>query len=398
MAPPNGAPQQVDPVQANLAARQLILSRAQPMRQILASQTLTAAQILAGQNVMNFTPRNVGLLKGFIVEVTGSLTNDAAATAAATRTGRGVYNAVTNFIYTDLQTNQRINTSGWHIGLLNTAKLGYGYGGAYAPNLPASFGNNWNVNTLAASIADGGTEAYRVCYYLPLAYSSDDLTGAIYTGVTGATQNLQITLNPSPGFTTGDSLLKMAGGANTVVSYTPASNVTVTVYQEWWDQLPATPQGVILPLLDIGTSYMINTTNVSGIVANQDFPVQYANFRKFLSTFALFNNFNGSNGEAAFGVGADVNQWKISTANYTNLEQQAPEINALDQRRYIMSDFPPGSYYWDHRRKPIDTVQYGNMQLLLNAITVNANAYLALGYEAFADTNIVTQAGSLPGG
>lgn len=389
--------QQLDPVQANLAARQLILSRAQPMRQILASQTLTAAQILAGQNVMNFTPRNVGLLKGFIVEVTGSLQNTGASNAA--RAPFGAYNAVTNFIYTDLQTNQRINTTGWHLGMLNTAKLGYGYGGAYAPNLPAGFGNNWNVQSLASSIAmTNGVETYRVCYYVPIAYSADDLTGAIYTGVTGATQNMQITLNPAPGFTTGDALLKMAGGANTAVTYTTGTSVTVTVYQEWWDQLPATPQGVILPLLDIGTSYMINNTNVSGIVANQDFPIQYANFRKFLSTFAVFDNFNGSNGAAAFGVGADVNQWKISTANYTNLDQQAPEINALDQRRYIMSDFPAGTYYWDHRRKPIDTVQYGNMQLLLNAITVNANAYLALGYEAFADTNIVTQAGSLPGG
>lgn len=396
MAGPGGS---VDPVQANLAARNLILARSQPMCQPLAPNVLTAAQIIGGANIVNVLPRNVGLLKGFYVEVTGTLNNGGASTA--TRTGRGAYAAVQQFVYTDLQTNQRINTPGWHMGFLNTAKLGYGFGGAYASNLPAGYGANWTVESLSSTILTMADAPLRVIYYVPIAYSADDLTGAVYTGVTGATQQLQITLNATPGFTTGDSLNAIAGGATTSVVWKTGTSVTVQCYQEWWDQLPATPQGVILPLNDIGTSYMINNTNVTGIVANQDFPIQYANFRKFLSTFALFDNFNSGapNGEAAFGVGADVNQWKIATANYTYLYQAAPEIVALQSRNYIMSDWPAGTYYFDHRRKPIDTVQYGNMQLLLNASTVNsAGAYLAMGYEAFADTNIVTQAGSLPGG
>lgn len=390
------APQANNAVQQNLAARALILSRAQPMLQPLAPVVVAAANIPAGGNVVSILGRNVGLLKGFWVEITGTLTNGGG--SQASRTGRGAYNALSQIVYTDLQNNQRVNTTGWHLGMLNTAKLGYGLGAAYAPNLPAGFGANWTVQSLASTIASMGDAALRVIYYVPVAYSADDLTGAIYTGVTGATHNLTLTLNAAPGFTTGDALNAIAGGASTAVTWKTGTNVTVQVYQEYWDQLPATQAGVVLPLMDIGTSYMINNTSMSQITANQDFPIQYANFRKFLSTFAVFNNYNGSNGESAFGVGADVNQWKIATANYTYLYQAAPEINALQSRIQIMSDWPNGIYYFDHRRKPIDTVQYGNMQLLLNASTVNSNAYLALGYEAFADTNIVTQAGSLPGG
>jgi hypothetical protein len=35
-------------------------------------------------------------------------------------------------------------------------------------------------------------------YFIPLAYSSNDLRGAVYTNVVNATQNLQITINKTP--------------------------------------------------------------------------------------------------------------------------------------------------------------------------------------------------------
>jgi hypothetical protein len=63
-----------------------------------------------------------------------------------------------------------------------------------------------------------------------------------------------------------------------------------------------------------------------------------------------------------------------------------------------MADPPLGCYYFDHRRRPLDTVTYGNLELVINPSTVNANANCVLGYEAFQQISNLSMAGSLPGG
>jgi hypothetical protein len=76
-----------------------------------------------------------------------------------------------------------------------------------------------------------------------------------------------------------------------------------------------------------------------------------------------------------------------------------PQIAALMMRSEIMSDAPKGVYSFSHRRRPLETVQYGNMQLIVNPTgTVNSGAQFWLGYESFILRNQVTLAGSIPGG
>jgi hypothetical protein len=62
------------------------------------------------------------------------------------------------------------------------------------------------------------------------------------------------------------------------------------------------------------------------------------------------------------------------------------------------TDWPKGSYYFNHRNRPINTSQFGNMQLILNASDVQSSAQILLGYEDFAITQVMNAAGSLPGG
>ncbi len=62
---------------------------------------------------------------------------------------------------------------------------------------------------------------------------------------------------------------------------------------------------------------------------------------------------------------------------------------------HMQADMPPGTYYFSSREKPISTVQYGNMQLILNAITAGAGAYVSVGFEDFALVNTLNMAGSL---
>jgi hypothetical protein len=150
----------------------------------------------------------------------------------------------------------------------------------------------------------------------------------------------------------------------------------------------------ILPMMDLSTIYEIKNTTFSAIVANNDFPMQYPNFRDFLSTFAVYN----SNPAIATGrgVGGDINAWKLQAANLTNIFNLEPSLVALRSRQLIQTDFPKGVYYFGSRHKPIATTQYGNMQLVLNASAAAAGAYCLVGWEDFGLQNVITQAGSLP--
>lgn len=376
-------PQQMQ--QMNLAARGLILGTAVEMTQQIASVSVDPTS----QTTLNIAPRNVGLIKGFLVEVDFVIENTGMSTAL-TRTDMGNLNALSNIQFTDLNNNVRIQTTGYSLGILNTARQGFGFGGAYSPNLPNDIGNvNWSVQTAPASIAAGGTGTCRTIYYVPLAYASDDLRGAIYANVVNATMNLQLQINAAPVAASGDPLTKIYTGNTGAYS----GNVTVTVYQVYLDQLPKDNGGnVILPPYDLNTIYELKQTTLTGMAANQDFPYAFANFRDFLSVIAIYDN-NGT-----FNVGSDIAYWSLVSANFTQMFKVTPQIQALFARQILMGDPPNGVYYFDFRRRPINTVQFGNMELNLNASAVTAGATLLVATEAFAQINQLVGGASLSAG
>jgi len=378
--------QAANPVMDNMARRQIVLGNSVKMTQLISSQTVNPAN----QNILNIAPRNVGLILGFIVEVSGGVTNGA--TNGANRTGLGSSNIVQNVTFTDLNNIQRINTKGSFLSILNSAKQGFGFGGAYAPNLPMGYGNNWAPFEAPATIAATATGNLRHTYYVPLAYSSADLRGAIYAAIVNATMNLQITLSTSAelGVATGADAFSAVYVGNDNIAWT--NSVTVNVYQIYLDQLPVSAGGPVLPMMDLNTIYDLKFTTQTGLAAGQDFPVPYANFRQFLSTTPIFNN------GGQYNVGSDVNYWALQAANNTQLKRVSANLAALEARQTFMADPPPGVYYFDHRDKPIDTISFGNMELVLNASTVNAGAQLIVGYESFQTPQATAIAGSLPAG
>lgn len=375
------SPQQL--AQVNMQARALVLARSVEMVQQIQSSSVDPTS----QNVLNIQPRNVGLIKGFLVQVDGSIENTGMMTDLSL-TGHATLNALTNVFFQDLNNQVRINTSGRHVGLLNSARQGFGFGGAYSPNMPVDIGNNWSVQTAPATIAAGASSAIRQIYWIPLAYAADDLRGAIYANVVNATMNLQLTINSAPVTAAGDPLNKIYSGNTGAWD----GNVTVTVYQVYLDQLPTSNGSPILPPTDLNTVYELIETTLTGMAANTDFPYSYANYRDFLSTFATYDN-NG-----VFNVGSDIAYWSLVSANFTQLFKFSPEIAALFTRSILMADAPPGVYYFDHRRRPINTVQFGNMQLNLNASAVTAGATLVVGTEAFAQINQLVGGSSLDAG
>lgn len=385
-----GAVAQPSAQQLNAAQRQLVLAQSVNMTQQIASVTLPSNSAVAAPILIN--PRNVGLIKRFIIEISGTVNNADANVAALT--DFGLSNLISNIQFTDLNNNQRVNTSGWHLNMLQSYKYRRPYGAGYALETDemAGYGENFPVLTAPSPAAGAGSTAFRAQFELPLAYNDDDLRGAVFANVVNATMQLSIQINPSPAATTGsDFTLKVWKGlvAGSNLTY---NSVTVTIYQEYLDQLPVGKNGVVLPILDLSTIYELKTTPFNNFTAGQDNPIPYANFRDFLSTSIIYNNSGGATGRTA---GTDLNYIALQSANFTNLWKTDPLLAAYKARMIINTDNPVGCYYFSSRRKPISTLQYGNMELILNPITAGNGNYCLVGWEDMALVNTLTQAGSL---
>lgn len=370
--------------QMNMTARQAVLHQAVDMMQQV--YTTTISSNVAG-TVLNIQPRPVGLIKRFIVEVAATLAGTAGVTH--TLTAFGVANLLSSVILTDLSNNQRINTAGWHLMAISSAKARQAFGSALYSDTPLGYGDNFQATMQAPlSITGAGSVTVNAMFEIPVTYSDFDLRGAIFASTTNATMNLQLTVNPNI-FVSSTADATLAVYQSNGATLGTVSSMTITVYQNYLDQLPVSKSGYVLPLLDLSTNYLLTNTALTGLVVSQDFPVPYPNFRDIMSTTAVYDN-NG-----VLNTGSDINYFSLTTANFTNVFKYDPNIPSLLARQRLQDDFPKGMYYFDHRRKPINTNQYGNMQLNLNPSAVTAGASLLIGWEMLAFTNNVTQAGSL---
>lgn len=379
---------QPDPATLNLQVRSLLVRQCVDAWLPIATGTI----ITGVGSIVNIPCRNVGLVKRFLIELAIPVTPSA---QNQTLGAFGPAAAVSNVLLTDLSNQIRVNTAGWHLVTLSSVKRRKIWGAAYTTDSPYGYGNNYLQVSNAPVTLTGGAGASTVytTIEVPVSYTDHDLRGAIYAAVTNATFNLQFTLNPNMFAisTTTDSsfaLYKSAG-----VNPATLGTVTYTIYQNFLDQIPRDPRSnaPLLPYLDLGTAYLINNSPFSALVANSDNPFPYPNFRDVMSSTIIFDNGGTLN------TGSDVAYWALQTANYTNIFKLGPRTAILRDRTLLGDDPPPGMYYFDHRDKPINTLQYGNMALLLNPLTVNAGASVQFGYESLALIGMITGAGSLPG-
>lgn len=399
----------------NLAIRNFVIRNSVDMWQTIYTNTITTGP----GSVINVPVRNVGLIKRFLVRIRATITGG---TQNDTLTKLGTGNFFSNIILTDLFNQQRINDAGWHLALLQSAKRRRAYGAAASIDVasfggtagvnPFGFGNNWNgtgapgnaalvlpvnppgVQSATPVITAGGVDQGEVNLMLeiPVAYSDHDLRGAIYANVNNATMTLQLTVNPNLFVASGaDATLAMYQSGGAAVATMPTFDIEVI--QNFLDQIPRDKNNqVILPPFDMSVAYLLNNTAFSGVVANQDNPMPYANFREFMSTSVIYDNAGSLN------MGTDVNYFALQSANYTNIWKVGPKTAALWARLVFGDDPAPGVYYFSHHTKPISTQQYGNMELVINPSTVSgASSAFLVGWEALALMNLVTGAGSLAG-
>lgn len=399
---------QANAAAANTLANQLIRSQAIEMYTQLAPVSLSSSVNNAGM-VVNITPRNVGLLKGFYVEYSAQVKNTNAS-AAITPTPLAPLTLFSNIQFTDLQNNVRINCPGYQLGLLNTIKQKNPFATAflstatdtvvkYGANSTATVQGVSNVDTVwssTASIAAAATGVVTGVLWVPIAYSDHDYRGAVYANVINGQMNLQFTVNPSPGFVSGgDQLLSMYGTADSATTV-QVLNTTLQVTQVYMDQLPIDPKSglPILPQRDIATIYELKNTTFTAAVPNNDFPMQYPNFRDVLSSIVLFDNLG-----APASIPNFTNYFSLQAANSTNIFKRTGNLNQALVRNIMGFDLPLGATYFSFRGKPLSTTQYGNLQLIFNGNS-NWSATYAIYHcwESFASIATITQAGSLAAG
>lgn len=380
--------------QANAAIRSMLLRKAIDRMIPLASVQLSAAQA-AGTAPVNIQPQPVGLLKKFIIEMTGTANNTDAANAA-NLSDIGLANLIAQIVFNDTQSYTRVQTTGWHLDFLFRAKHRWGATSALlssALNESGNFGNNFGVVTAPTGIAHSTSAAFRMVWELPICYSDDDLRGSVYLGTLNSPAQLQITLPLNPFAAAGvDSTLSAWKGAAGNLS-----NVTITVYQVFLDQIPRSKSGApYLPPLDLSTVYELkNTNNQQGYQVGQDNPLSYGNLRRFMSTFYIYNH--DPSADAGRVGGTDLTYFALQSANFTNFWKKFPLQVAREARVLTLMDLPLGCYYFSHRKAPINTFTYGNMQLLANPSAAAAGAYALVGWEDFSTINALQQAQALAG-
>jgi len=397
---PTAPQQQMSPAQQNYAARNLILRGGQvgntyfpPAIDVWQPQNPILPSSPAPGSVLTFYLRNVGLVKRLVVRFKATVT--AGATTTSTLTKLGLANFISNVTFFDLGNNQRINTTGWHLTALSSAKRRRVFGAAYTSDTPLGYGNNNNrVMFAPATIAATTNSEIDFQLEIPFVKNDTDLRGAIYADVTQATMQVQITLNPNMFVTsTADPTLAMYQSGGTDLA--SLSGLSVQMYQNYLDQLPRMDNGApILPNQDIGTAYLLNNTASGLPVANQDNGAAFVNARTYESVAFIYDN----NGTLNVN-GSDLNYIQLQSANFTNILNLDGKMISLMERNIIMDDFPAGMHYLDFRHRPVDTNQFGNMQLVINPTTVGGSGAVFLyGWEAYGIIGLVNQGGSIPQG
>lgn len=400
--------------QANASARAAVLGNSIEALALIYSQS---AIVPSTQSVVNITPRNVGLIRGFYVHVATTFTTGI--TTTLTRTTLGPANLLSLVTFNDLSNQQRINCQGWYLPYLDTQRRrNQSFSSELATGVPASaasgvdtplslsanftsaFGNaavNAPIMSCPATIAPStANNVIDMWYYVPISYTDRDLRGAIYAGVVNSVMNLQVTFN-NANFqvaSTADPSLAVFASSGAVNAIT-GQTWSVEVYQDFLDQLPFTNQGPILPFQDLSWSYLLNTTFFTAMSVGQDYPIPFPNFRNIQSITVGYDN------GGTFNSGTDINYLSLQSANYTNIIKASPAMVAILTRNILHVDMPKGFYYLDFRRKPLSTVQYGNLNLIVNPSTVTSAlgpSQFLVGFEQLAMQNQVVGAGSLAGG
>jgi len=385
------AAQQMSPQQMaanqNQQARNAIFSTAKPIFQKVTSRTFSAPA--SGGNTMSVNPLQIGFLRRFVIEVSGTITNTGSGTL--TITPNGADNLITNITFNDFTGNPRHNCSGRSLSYVEAAKYKRIPGAAYTTDSVSGFGSIVASNIAASSVANAGTTTVRRVFEVPIMVDTGKyMAGGLWLGVNNQSTLLNITINPAAVVATGSDPLNAiyTGTSGTL------TNVTVNVYQDYWNNVPVNQKTgqPVLPQQDLQTAYLITETN-TGLTfsAGQASSWNYPTFSKILGTYFVYDN------DGVLNPGTDISSIALVVSNYSIIKQYDPYVIDRLTRDVCGASFPEGSYAITSRMHPLDVSQYPSLQLQITPSAVTAGAYSLITTELLRQVQYLSAASGVGG-
>ncbi len=383
----------MSPAQQTAIARANIFAYAKPILQRAAQKTFT--NVSSGNNVLQINPLQIGFLRRFIVEVSCTISNTDA-THAADLIGFGADNIVQNVTFNDFTGNPRHNASGRSFSFVEAAKYGKIPGAAYTTDSVSGYGSNIASN-VAPNIPPASSVTLTRVFEVPIMVDcAHNMAGGLWLGTNNQSVSLVITLNPNPiSLPAADPINSVyqlaAGGA--AISTTPITSATVTVYQDYWNNVPSDPKtgNPILPIGDLQTAYMITETN-SGLTfaAGQPSSWNYPTFSKVLGTYFTYDD------NAQLNPGTDISTIALVVSNFSIIKQYSPHVLDRITRDLIGCSYPSGSYGLISRQHPLDINQYPALQLQITPTTAT-NAQSLITTEILRPVQYMSAASGMGG-
>ena len=394
----NVSKSKMTPAQQNAMARQAIWQNAKPILQRVTSKTFSS--VAAGQsNQIVVNPLQIGFVRRFLVEVTGTITNTTSG-VALTRTPNGVSNLISNLTFNDFTGNPRHNCSGRSLAYVSAFKYGSVPGAALTSDTVDGFASVIPSNVgPSLTVSGGGTPSATFTHVFEVPIMQDtgkQMAGGMWLGTNNQSTLLTITLNNTMAVaSTGDPLNAVLIGATAgAITYT-MTNFTVTVYQDYWNNVVTGADGnPVLPIQDVSTAYMITETNAgltfaSGQTSFWNFPT----FSQLLGTYLSFDN-----GANALNPGTDIANIALQVSNYAIIRQYDPNIISRLTRDILMADMPSGSYGIPSRQHPLNVTQYPSLQLGITPTgTINAGTYAMITTELLRPVQYMAAASGISG-
>jgi hypothetical protein len=347
------AGQQVDPVQQNYFARQMLLKTGIHMVKRL--------QPVVGQlgTTMKIPLLRMGIMTGVMLQFTVPVTITALATASPV----APWNIAQSVQYTDFAGVNRTKTNGFQLWAAQSMKAGDTMGVAPAQNYGAGVGPslNYNTNITNQPVAIAGATNLTFSLYVPMAYDpASDLTGAILTQTNVGEHYINIQLCNA-----------LVNADPWIAPYTAGTMTTtgVTVEPFQYYIQPQNMSAQNLPLIDLSTVYGFEGgyQSTANIASGQSTYINLPNNRSILSTLINYEN------NSIFTLNeADVSGVTLLANSNTNFRELTPRLIRETMRNMVESDLPSGSYYIGSRHQPILTQLYANVQVKMDILTANA--------------------------
>jgi hypothetical protein len=368
---------------ANQALRQLLLQSAPRMRKDLGVFVGSLGQT---SRIQLF---NVGIATSLQIAVTCPVT---IGTAAATASPRAPYNLISRVRVTDYDGTDRVNWSGFQLFVINCVRSRIPYGvnnqGPIVTANGSSVLGGIVANPSTPTAVGNGTISFLLD--IPLAYDPEaDLRGAIMAQTAVGQMWLSIDWNANLLLNGGNASVDAVynGAGTTTVVLNGVAGPSVEVWQEYL--MPQAVNGQLpLPMIDLNTVYELNGNlrDNSNLAVNTEKLLNYPNVRSVIGGY--FTYIDGQNNMLA----NDISRFRLIANGNNVLREDTLISQQIRQRNYLEGDIAPGTYWYLHRSKPIETALFGNVQAGITPTTVNAGAVFEFGWESF-----YTKGSALPG-